>query len=574
MALLHWKRAAAAVASVGAMGMLVAGCGATNQAVSVNTTTTKTAGAGTYHSPSKPHMGGNVVLDTTSNFQHLDPALSYFTTDYETVMEVYDQLVTYKGNTSQLTPDLAKSYDVSTDGKTYTFHIRQGVTFSNGDPVTAQSFVDEIERVLGKDGTVSQGEGFVDPIIVGSTAYHKQKHPTGTVSGITTPDKYTLVIKLTKPEAFFPMIMAMPFFSAVDQTYINKVGAKAFDATKMMGSGPFMVQSNNANGQVWVRNPHYWQTDQYGNRLPYLDKVTIRINKNGNVDSLNFENGTTALIGNLMAGIPSSNFPVFKSNPNLKKDLVSLSLNAIWYLGQNSTIAPFNNPKVRVALEYAINKAKLVQLLNGRGQVANQPLPPGLPGYMKNLPAAVNYTYNPAKAKALLKAAGVPKATITLYSQNDPDFIKLTQSIANDINALGWTAKIKLMDGNAYWNTNEKGTFGLAYDGWFQDFPDPSDFLNTLLNSNERPANNMTMYKNTQVDAWLNKAQTDPNQQERLNLYNKVTVQVMKDGAWLPLYYPVVYYAAQQWVHNFYIQPVTSNDPLQYIWIDAGHNQG
>ncbi|MCL6445461.1 MAG: ABC transporter substrate-binding protein [Alicyclobacillus sp.] len=467
---------------------------------------------------------------------------------------------------------------ISKDGKTYTFHLRKGIKFANGDPMTAQSFIDEFERVLGKDGTVSQGEGFLDPIVVGSTAYNKAKVKPKSISGVSAPNPYTLVIHLTKPEPFFLNILAMPFFSAVDQKYIDQVGAKAFDTRDMMGTGPFEVvpKSVTPNGMVMVRNPLYWRKDQWGNRLPYLDKVTININKNGDVDSLHFQQGTTAIIGNLFQGIPSSSFPKFKTDPNLKKTLYSAPQNAVWYIGQNVKIAPFNNAKVRVALEYAINKARIIQLLNGRGQVANQPLPPGLQGYVKNMPASVNYTYNPSKAKALLAAAGYgpnKKLSITLYSQNDPDFNKIANAIAYDLQQIGVNCKIHLMDDNAFWNEAEQGKFGWFIGGWIQDFPDASDFLNTLLNSDEAPSNNMTNYSNPQVDEWLNKAQTDPNQAERWKLYEKVTIQVMKDAAWIPLYYPVAYYAAQTWVHGFYISP-TLPDPLQYVWIDPGHSQG
>lgn len=553
-----WKRALAAVGSASAMGLLFTSFGVTDASAATGA--------------QKPHLGGNILLDTTSNFQHIDPALSYFSTDAELTQEMYEPLITYAGPQGKIVPALAKSWQVTDGGKTYTFHIRPGMKFWNGDPVTAQSFIDEFERVLGRDGIVSPGEGFIDPIIVGSTAYHK--HPGATPpAGISAPNSLTFVIKLTKPEEFFPMVLAMPFFAPVDQKWIDQVGVKAFDVTKPMGTGPFMLQSSNANGAVLVKNPQYWRTDQWGNHLPYLDKVTIRINKNGNVDTLNFEQGTTAVMGNLFNGIPSSNFPVFEHNPNLKKLLVGEPQNSVWFIGQSVKYKPFSNPKVRVALEYAINKQKIVQLENGRGLVANQPLPPGINGYMKNLPAGVNYTYDPAKARALLKAAGVPHAVVTLYSQNDPDFIKMTQSIANDLANVGWTCHIHLMDDNVFWSDAEQGKFAFFIGGWLQDFPDPSDFLNTLLNGNEAPSNNMTWYNSPQVNAWLNQAQTNPNHDKRIQLYDKVTVQMLKDGPWIPLYYPVIYSAAQSWVHGFYISPVLP-DPLQYLWIDPGHSKG
>ncbi len=412
-----WKRGLAVVASVGAMGMLLAGCGASS------TTPSNTSSNGTQGNASagQPHMGGSIQLDSISNWKDIDPALNYDTTSNELVMAMYNQLVTYQGATSKIVGSLAKTYDVSSDGLTYTFHLRHGVTFWNGDKMTAQSFIDEFQRVLNPK-IASPGEGFIDPIVVGSTAYAKGQAKT--ISGITAPDPYTLVIKLTKPEPFFLEILAMPFFSAVDQSYINSVGNKTFDSTKAMGTGPFELQSMTTNQAVFTKNPHYWEVDANGNHLPYLDKITMRINKNAQVDALNFEQGQTAIMGDLI-GIPSSVYPTFKSNPKYSKLIQTLPLNAVFYVGLNNTIKPFNNPTVRQAMEYAVNKDKIIQLMNGRGQAADQPLPPNMPGYVSksDLQAAgAYYTYDPAKAKKLLAQAGYPNGfTTTLYTPNDPD---------------------------------------------------------------------------------------------------------------------------------------------------------
>lgn len=521
-------------------------------------------------------MGGNIQLDSISNWKDIDPALNYDTTSNELVMNMYNQLVTYKGASSQIIGSLAKTWTVSPDGMTYTFNLRHNVTFWNGDKMTAQSFIDEFQRVLSPK-IASPGEGFIDPIVKGSTAYNKGQAKT--ISGISAPDPYTLVIQLTKPEPFFLEILAMPFFSAVDQSFINKVGNKTFDSTQAMGTGPFELQSMTTNEAVLTKNPHYWEVDKYGNHLPYLNKVTLRINKNAQVDALNFEQGQTALLANLMnGGIPSSVYPTFTSNPQYKKLIKTLPLNAVNYVGLNNTIKPFNNPLVRQAMEYAINKTKILQLMNGRGQVADQPLPPNMPGYVSQSAlqaAGVDYTYDPAKAKKLLAQAGYPNGfTTTLYTPNIPDNVKIAGSVQNDLAQIGVKVNIQQSDWNTFLDTNEKGNVQPMYLlAWFQDFPDPSDFLNTLFNTNQQPANNSSMYSNAQVDQWLNTAQTGTNQAERMNLYKQATIQIMKDAPWVPTYYPLQTDAVQSWVHGFYISP-TQPDMLQYIWIDSGHSQG
>ncbi|KPV44776.1 ABC transporter substrate-binding protein [Alicyclobacillus ferrooxydans] len=545
------------------MGFSLAGCGQGGG----NTTGTSTGATG-------PIEGGSIVLDTDSNFKDFDPALAYFTTDTEVVPQVYEQLVTYQGSSTDIIGDLAESYNVSKDGKTYTFHLRKGVKFTNGDAMTAQSFIDEFERVLGKGGVNSPGEGFIDPIVVGSTAYHNLKNKTGQhVSGITAPDPYTLKIQLTQPEAYFLEVMAMPFFSAVDQKFITKVGNAAFDSSQMMGTGPFVASQINANGVVLKKNTSYWGKDKSGNALPYLDQVKIRINKNDQVDALNFQQGQTAMLAWVINGIPSASLPTFRTNPNLKKTIQTFPENANYYLGMNVKTGPFTNQKLRLAMEYAINKTKLAQLSSGKDTPANQDIPPGIPGYVKNLPADVNYTYNPAKARQLLAEAGYKpgQLTVTLTSQNSGLAPTWDQSIQYDLQQVGINCKINMLNNNTFYTEGMTGSLTLFIGGWYQDFPDPYDFL-MLLETDQAPANNMTWYSNPQVDAWLKQLQTSTNPQQRIQLSKQITVQFLKDAPWVPLCFSNAVYAIQPWVHGYYFSPALG-DPLQYIWIDKGHSQ-
>lgn len=555
-----WKKGLGAVASISALGLLLAGCGA-------NTNNTANTSGGT--NANKPVMGGNIVLDETQGLKDLDPALAYDTQSDEVVEQLYDQLVTYApgNNNTKIVGMAAKKWSVSTDGKTYTFQLRSGMKFWNGKPVTAQSFIAEFQRVATKK-LGSGGEYFIHNI-VGEQEFYKGKAKS--ISGLSAPNKLTLKIQLKNPNPAELKVLAMPFFSAVEPSYIKQVGDKAFDSTKAMGSGAFKLGTISSSEVVLKKNPNYWLKDQYGNQLPYLNQVTIRVNSNAQVDALNFEKGTTAWLG-MQQGIPSSSFPTFESKPSLKKDLQKVSQNSVFYLGLNTKIAPFNNKTARQAMEYAINKKAIIKLYNGRGKVANQPLPPNMPGYMKSLPSSIQYSYNPSKAKALLKKAGVDpsKTTLKLYSANDPEQMKEDQSIQSNLQDLGFKVQIKATTWGPFLDVAEKGKAQMFCSGWLQDYPDPGDFM-FLFQSNQAPANNMTMYSNKQVDSWLQQANTTTDQQKRLNLYDKATVQVMKDAPWVPIYYPVTYYAIQPWVHNWYA-PSALMDPMSRVWIDKGHS--
>jgi ABC-type transport system substrate-binding protein len=565
-----WRKAAATAASAAALVALVAGCGGGSSNTATNAT-------GQNPGTQKPVEGGSVTLDMLQNIRDLDPAFAYDTQSYEVVTELYDQLVTWKGDTTDVIPMAAESYDISSDGKTYTFHIRKGMKFWNGDPVTAQSFIDELYRVLSPD-LGSPGQSFYE-IIQGAEDYAKGK--TKTISGLQAPDPYTLVIKLSKPEAFFLQILTMPFASAVDKKFIESVGNHqvykknpAFDSNQAMGSGPFKLQTINQNQIVLVKNPDYWRTDQYGQKLPYLDKVTFNINGNDQIDVLHFEQGQTAWIAWNMGGngIPSSAYPQFMSNPNLKKLTVTAVQNSVQYLGMNTKSGPTANLLVRKAIEYAIDKEAVLKLNNGRGQIANQPLPPGVVGYVKNLDPDAQYTYDPNKAKQLLAQAGYPQGfTIDFYSENSPDQLKFDQAIQQQLAQVGITVKLHTSSWATFLDVAESGKAPMFWLAWIQDFPDASDFLNTLFNSNQAPQNNMTWYHNPQVDAWLNEAQYEPDQQKRNELYAKVTNQIMKDAPWVPMWYDTFTAAVQPWVHGFYI-PKATTDRYEFIWVDPGHN--
>ncbi len=562
---MDWKKGAAVVASAAAFSLVLAGCGANSASPTNSQNSTGTASTG------KPVPGGNVTLDFIQNIRDLDPAIAYDTQSDEVVSQLYDQLVTWQGNTDNIVPMAAKDWTISPDGLTYTFHLHQNMKFWNGDPVTAQSFIDEFQRVLNPN-LGSGGSGFYT-IIQGAQAYFNKK--ASTISGLSAPDPTTLVIKLTKPEKFFLDTLTMPFISAVDQKFIDKVGNKAFDATQAMGSGPFELTSSDItpNQITLTKNPSYWRTDKYGNHLPYLNKVTINISNNDQLDTLHFEQGQTAWIGWNFGGdgIPASSYPQFMANPKYAGLTQSIIMNSVQYIGLNTTMGPTKNPLVRQAIEYAINKPDILRLNNGRGQIANQPLPPGIQGYVQNLPADATYNYDLQKAKDLLKQANYPNGfTIDLYSSNDGAQLTLDQGVQSQLAKVGIKVNIKASSWGTFLNVAEAGKAPMDWLGWIQDFPDASDFLNTLFNSNQIPVNNNMNYKNANVDTWLNQAEYSMDQQQRNQLYGQATDQIMKDAVWVPIWYDKFTAATQSWVHGFYI-PAVGTDPIEWVWIDKSH---
>lgn len=545
----------------------VAGCGTAS--ISADSTSSQPSANAKSVTSQSPVEGGNLNIDMGQNIQTLDPAVTDDLTSDELITEMYDPLVTYDGSTNKIIGDMASKWTISPDGKTYTFTLRKGVTFWNGDPVTAQNYIAEFERVLTKS-LASPASARLYPIVEGSTAFYQGKAKT--IRGITAPTPDTLQIKLVKPESFFLQLLPEPAFVAVDPAWIRSVGNAKFATSKPMGTGAFELKSSDGTTEVLTKNPHYFKKDSKGNQLPYLDQVTFTYNKNTELDALKFQQGTEPFLGFNTQGIPVSYSPTFMTNPKLKQDMLTATTGDMWYIGLNVTQAPFTNLKVRQAVEYAINKPFLVKLLNNMGTVANQPVPPDAFGYLKQLPSSINYTYNPEKAKQLLAASGISLPIhATFYASNDATTQKVVEEIQNELKAVGIDLTVQPLSWSAFLSGNGQGTQASFLIDWNQSFPDAFDFLNTLFNTSEQPINNSTMYSNKQVDQWLNEAQTETDPQKRFNLYQKVTVQAMKDATIVPVYYGKYTFAIQPWVHGYYINSNAEEDPLTNIWVDPGH---
>lgn len=576
-----WKKGLATVASVGMIGALLAGCG-TNSTGTGNTGNTgnTTASGNAQTTSGTPVEGGNISLDMTQAVPDLDPTVAFDTTSAEVDYAIYEQLVTYKKNTYDIVGDLAKDWTISPDGKTYTFHIRKGVKFSNGDPLTAKNFVYQLQRLLDKKMTPKPSPGssfFMD--ISGAQAYFNGTAKS--ISGVSTPDNYTLVIKLDKPESFFLKVLAMPFLSATDPKFVKKVGNAAFDTTQAMGTGPFELKTNTQNQVVLVKNPTYWQKDSSGNQLPYLNQITITINNNSQIDALHWEQGQTAFISPWLMGgdgIPSSQYPTIMNTPKYKKLILKQDQNSLYYYGLNMAPTidgkknPLSNIDVRKAIEFGFDDSQIIKINNGAVKGLNQALPDSMEGYVKNLDPSAQYSLNIAKAKKLLAKAGYANGlTINLWNENSTNAKKEDVAFQGMMKKIGITVNLHEVTWKDFLAKAMTGTAQAFGSGWNQDYPDASDFLNTLFNSNEIPQNNMDNYSNKQVDQWLNQAQYSTDKQLRNQLYGKVINKVMSDAVWVPLYQNVGYYGVQSWVHGFYTSPVMY-DPFAYIWIDQSHS--
>jgi ABC-type transport system substrate-binding protein len=234
-------------------------------------------------------------------------------------------------------------------------------------------------------------------------------------------------------------------------------------------------------------------------------------------------------------------------------------MNETQYLSMNCEMPPFTDRRVRQALNYAVNKERTLKLINGRGIVAQGVLPPNMPGYN---PQLKGYDYNPERAKQLLAEAGYPKGfRMPLWVIGDTDYrVKIGMSVQQDLKEVGIEVDLKPVAFAVFDEaTGKRKEVPACIFGWVQDYPDPSDFLDVLLNGEritDQHCNNVSFYASKEVDALLKQAAETADPASRLRLYQDAEKKVVEDAPWVFLYHPVDYRLVQPWVKGYQMHPV------------------
>jgi len=487
-----------------------------------------------------PQRGGSIVVVYKDDLATLDPAIAYDWTNWPAVKMVFDGLLDYD-NTTNLEPRLAAAMpEVSADGTVYTFKLRQGVKFTNGRELTADDVVYTMNRVLDPK-TASPGAGFYLGI---KGAQEVVDGKATSVEGVVALDKYTVQFTLTKPDVTFLNKLALNFAYVVPKEEVEKAGANFGHAP--VGSGPFTLKEW-VPGQylIFERNPEYF----YGG-LPYLDQVKIEVGVEPDVALLRLETGEIHLMGDPP---PGSDWARISSDPAWEKRIEIQPQVSTIYIAINVTAKPFDNLKVRQALNHAIDKERIIQLLNGRGTVANQILPPLMPGYD---PDYVGYDYNPEKAKQLLAEAGYPDGFETSIEciAVDPQ-PKLCESFQQDLDKIGIKLTINTLAAPNVIDDAGNGRTPLTWSGglaWIQDYPDPDDFYGPILgcDSNVPGGWNWSRYCNPELHARSLELLTITDREKRMEAYKPFFKALMDDAVWVPVFNGVYTVAHSEFLHG------------------------
>ncbi|MGV6847335.1 MAG: ABC transporter substrate-binding protein [Marinibacterium sp.] len=475
-------------------------------------------------------QGGSMVVTYKDDVSTLDPAIGYDWQNWSMIKSLFDGLMDYEPGTTILKKDLAEDYTISDDGTVFTFTLRKGVKFHNGRELTAEDVKYSLDRVTNPK-TQSPGAGFFGSI-AGYDAVAAGE--TETLSGVKVLDDYTVEITLSRPDATFLHVMAINFSSIVPREEVEKYGPDF--GKHPVGAGAFRM-SEWTTGQRLIldRNSDYWHDG-----VPKLDRITFEFGLEPIVALLRLQQGQADIPGD---GIPPAKFLEVTQDPSFKDLVIEGGQLQTGYITMNVLMKPFDDVKVRKAVNMAINKDRVVRIINGRAVPANQPLPPTMPGYA---PDYEGYPYDPDAAKALLAEAGYPDGFETeLYVYNTDPNPRIAQSFQQDLAAIGIKADIRnLAQANVIAAGGEPDQAPMIWSGgmaWIADFPDPSNFYGPILGCDGAVKGgwNWSWYCNKELDAEAvaADAMTDPAMAaEREQKWREIYLAIMEDAPWVPVF--------------------------------------
>lgn len=453
----------------------------------------------------------------------LDPSLSEDTTSHNILLALFDGLLIYDPETNDGIPGIAKSFDVSDDGKVYTFHLREDAVWSDGVPINAQTCVDSWLRTLNPE-TASPYAWLMGMVVEGANAYNSGEAGPESVQ-IKAVDEHTFEVTMVGPVPYVTSMLPHSIFAILPVHAIEEHGEEWVLPGNMVCNGAFVLEEWKPQETLVVtKNEKYWDADNV-----QLDKI-VYDPSDDNTTRLNMY-----LAGEgdwLNGGLPPDQLDAMK----LRDDYQSVPALATYFYEFNHTEAPFNNADVRKALAMSIDKQTLVDRVSRGGQVPADTVVPDMAGYDK----PEGNGYNVEKAKEHLAAAGYPDGegfpdASILYNTSE-GHKKIAEYIQQQWEEnLGITVDIE----NAEWKTvlarGKEQDFQILRMGWIGDYLDPNTFLELFQTG---AGQNYGLYSSEKFDSLIQKAARMPAGDERLNVLEEAEkIFITQDQGIIPIYY-------------------------------------
>lgn len=538
------KRFRLILAAAAAASLLLSGCGGSTSGAGSDAQTEQAGNAEGTESAGSTSSGtdtsGFLVVPLVADIQTAD--VHKTTKDYEIPLNIYDRLVDIEvkeDGSSEIVPSLAESWEISGDALTYTFHLRQGVKFHNGEELTADDVEYSFTRQLSAEGAVN-----TDFLAQIKGASQLLEGTADQLEGFETVDDYTFTITLSEPYAGFLACLSTPGCSIYNREATEAAGDQfGLDPSVTVGTGPFRLTDWTINDQlVLTRYEDYWKGPSE------LPGVVIRIVPDTETQRMMFESGELDVVD--LDYLPDA---VDDFTTRYPDQIVSGPRVGTTYFTMNQNIEPFQDVRVRKAVQMAIDRQAILDALyGGRGQVENGIYPHGLYGFNSSLP---EITYDPEEAKALLAEAGYANGfemQIAADSSASDATNQALEIIQAQLGEIGIQAEIQNMDESTWLATRNSGEMGSFMSTWTADYNDPDNFIYTFFGTPENTKLRSLNYSDTEVMERVQKARTIVDADERIAEYQALEEKIVtEDAAWVPMYSRTHSFAVSKRVQGF-----------------------
>ncbi|MDR7485882.1 MAG: ABC transporter substrate-binding protein [Armatimonadota bacterium] len=514
----------------------------------------------------RPKYGGSLVkTDIYGDPQNLDPMVGVRVATIMVTMNIYDGLVKFDPVRGRIIPDIAERWTTSPDGRMYTFTLRRGVLFHNGREVTAEDFKYSFERIAHPDNASPYLPRLALLGVSGVGEYQAKR--AREITGLRVRDKYTLEVALDKPNCLFIYDLGSAWASVVPREEVERLGREF--GSRPVGSGPFVFDSWVRDSQVVLRKfDKYWRTDRWGNKLPYLDRVTFRVIKEMATTEAEFE------AGNLDFSVMlDPQYRKYKQHPVYKNHIIEVAELFTRHIGFNLDAPgrPWQDKRVRQAINHAIDRAAIVEkVLHGKAFPAVGILPPTIAGHNRNLRG---YDYNVDKAKRLLAEAGVGGGfAARIITTDHPAWgLPAVEAVMGYLVQVGIRLEPELMEGATLIRRMQEGQFEWFISSTGGD-THPLAYLQRRFHSRQAgPPGNYARYRNRTVDDLLDRAAEDTRCGDAMiSLLRQAEAIIVDEAPWWFYNYNKAVIAHQPYVRG--LKPVPTDidyQDLDEVWFTS-----
>jgi peptide/nickel transport system substrate-binding protein len=534
--------------------------------------------------PTRGVKRGTLRVFNYSDVEALDPGIAYVATDFALLRGLVRELYSFdsriEGERSlQPVPDLADGpYQLSTDGRTYTFKIRRGVRYDlpGGREVRAEDFIYAVERQL--DPRTASPNPYAR-LIRGADDFAAGKAKT--ISGMRAPQRYTLQITLDQPANDFPSILTLPFFSPMPRDQASRYRPGLDYAQHLIASGPYRLKQYKPDRRIELVRNENWDPRTDPLRAAWVDKIVVDVGRSESDIQQALEEGSADL--NLdPVPPPVADLQRLSDDPKLARRLAIETTGCVHYLTMQMDDGPTRKLAVRQAVNYAIDRRAVVLAIGGAyaGEPASTILSPTLAGYSAfDLYPSQDAAGDPDKAKELLAKAGYPNGVeLTYTGQSSQDWKSLYEALRVSLERAGISLRPTFYKRSEIYKKSlrvaakrEEHQLGAAR--WCPDVPGNGSrsFIGVLLDGRyltPTSSNNFGRYNNPKVNRMIDQAYATRDDRARTALWGQIDRKLMEDAAWAPLVYDRQAFFWSSRVRNWTFTPWLSNPDITNLWLD------